>query len=157
TAIRRVIKILMLSNDTQWHMGEVAHHLARYHGAALSWQQVVSSPEGHLISLMDVSAMTATHRFVASCWGERGEFKTEVAKLQLRDIWKIECSLLKANPNYPKLRKERNLGDMRATESSNVTYDYLGHFALCLLHPFPRWTAYALQEHRPLIETLASM
>jgi len=156
-AIRRVIKILMLSNETQWRMGEVAHHLARYHGAELSWQQVVSSPEGHLVSLMDVSAMTATHQFVVGCRNERGEFKTEVAKLQLRDMWKIEQALLKANPNYPKLRKERDLGDMRITEASDVTYDNLGHGALCLLHPFPRWTAYALQEHRALIETLASM
>lgn len=52
---------------------------------------------------------------------------------------------------------ERNLGDMRITEAADVTYDVLGHTTLCLLHPFPRWTAYALAEYRPSIERLAAM
>jgi hypothetical protein len=33
----------------------------------------------------------------------------------------------------------------------------LGHSTLCLLPDFPEWTAYALKEHRPLIEKLAAM
>ena len=46
---------------------------------------------------------------------------------------------------------------MRMTDAAEVTYNLLGHSSLCLLSRFPRWTAYALQEHRPLIESLASM
>jgi hypothetical protein len=51
----------------------------------------------------------------------------------------------------------RSLGDMRLIEWSSVTYDNLGHKTLCLLHPFPKWKAYALQKHRPLVEALASL
>lgn len=156
-AIRRIFKLFLLSNEAQWHMGEVLHFLGRYHVAELSWNQIVSSPEGHLVAIMDGGALTATHRFVTGCRAERGEFKTEVAKLQLKELWKLEKTLLGSIDNYPKLRKERNLGDMRMVEAAEVTYDLLGHTTLCLLQRFPRWTSYALQEHRALIGALASM
>jgi hypothetical protein len=156
-AIRRVLKLFFLSNEAQWRMGEVRHFLSRYQMEELSWDQIVSSPEGHLIGMLNGSTIGATARFVTSCRGEHGQLKTEVAKLQLRDVWRLEKTLLKSIDNYPKLRMERNLGDMRITEAADVTYDLLGHTTLCLLHPFPKWTAYVLQAHRPLIETLASL
>ena len=46
---------------------------------------------------------------------------------------------------------------MRLIGYSTITYDNLGHAALCLLHRFPKWKAYALENHRPLVETLARM
>jgi hypothetical protein len=156
-AIRRVFKLFILSNEAQWRMGEVLHFLGRYQVPELSWSQIVSSPEGHLIGRMSGLALIAANQFVVSCRTERGEFKPEVAKLQLKELWKLEKALLKSVDNYPKLRKERDLGDMSMVEWASVAYDNLGHTALCLLHGFPQWTAYALEVHRPQIETLASI
>jgi hypothetical protein len=59
--------------------------------------------------------------------------------------------------NYVKLLQERSLGEMRMTEWSSVTYDNLGHSTLCLLHRFPKWKAYLLEQRRPLIEKIASL
>jgi hypothetical protein len=156
-AIRRILKLFFLSNEAQWRMGEVRHFLARYQMDELSWSQIISSPEGHLVGILDGSTLTAAARFVGGCRDEHGRLKTEVAKLQLRDMWKLELALLKTVDNYPKLVRERNLGDMRITEAASVTYDVLGHLTLCVLHPFPKWADYVLREHRPLVETLASL
>lgn len=93
-------------------MGEVRHLLSRYQMEELSWAQIISSPEGHLIGMPDGSNINATARFVAGCRGEHGQLKTAVAKLQLKDLWRLEKALLKSIDNYPKLRIERNLGDI---------------------------------------------
>lgn len=156
-AIRRILKLFFLSNEAQWRMGEVRHFLARYQMDELSWNQIISSPEGHLVGILDGSTVTGTARFVSGCRDDHGHLKTEVAKLQLRDMWKLELALLKGVGNYPKLVRERNLGEMRITEAASVTYDVLGHMTLCILHPFPTWTDYVLREYRPLVETLASL
>jgi hypothetical protein len=44
-----------------------------------------------------------------------------------------------------------------ALESMRLTYDYLGHMALCMMHPFPKWQNYALQNHRDLLEGLVRL
>jgi hypothetical protein len=82
---------------------------------------------------------------------------TESAKATLRGYWQLEEKLVGSIDNYAELSRERSLGDMRLIEWSSVTYDNLGHKTLCLLHPFPKWKAYALQKHRPLVEALASL
>ncbi len=101
--------------------------------------------------------LQAAHQFVAQCRSDRGEFKTEVAKLQLRELWNIEKKLVQSIKNYAALGKERNLGDMRITKATSVTYDLLGHTTLCVISRFPKWIDYALDQHRPLIEALAAM
>lgn len=156
-SIRRILKLVFLSNEALWRMGNVRHFLARYQIEELSWKQITSSPEGHVVGMMDARSIAATQQFVADCRVERGEFKVEVGKLQLRGLWELEKQLLKAIDNYPKLRGERNLRDARMTEASAVNYDLMGHNTLCLLSRFTQWTEYALREHRPLIEKLASM
>jgi hypothetical protein len=138
-------------------MGEVLHFVGRYQLPELSWAQIVSSPEGQLIGRMNGIALTAASHFVSKCMPDRGEFKTEVAKMQLKELWNLEKALLRSVGNYPKLRKERDLGDMQMVEWSNVSYDNVGHLSLCLLHRFPDWTEFALNTYRPEIETLASM
>jgi hypothetical protein len=157
TTIRRIIKILMVSNEAQWRMGAVLHFVERYRVPEFSWQQIVSSPEGHLLRMIDTGTMMATYEFVRSCGGERSEFKTEVAKAHLRELWTMEKTLLNSVENYAQLRRERNLGDMTMTEPSSVTYDNLGHGTLCLMHGYPDWTDYAMRVHRAEIEKLASM
>ena len=79
-----------------------------------------------------------------------------MAKIQLRELWNLEKALLRSVQNYSKLRRERDLGDMQMVEFANVSYDNLGHLTLCLLHRIPQWTEFALEAHRPLIETLAA-
>jgi len=156
-SVRRIFKLVFLSSEALWRMGNVKHFLARYQIEELSWKQITSSPEGHVVGMMDAHSMAATQQFVTDCRAERGEFKVEVGKLHLRELWELEKQLLKAIDNYPKLRGERNLGDARMTEAAGVNYDLMGHNTLCLLSRFPQWTEYALREHRPLIEKLASM
>jgi hypothetical protein len=156
-AIRRIVKVIFLSNESQWRIAEVMHFLGRYQIEELSWGQIVSSPQGHLVGMMDAGVMTATREFVRGCMGERGQFNTEVGKLRLKELWSLEKKLLGSIDNFAQLRKERNLGDSRMTEAAEVTYDLLGHMTLCLLSRFPKWTAYALREQRSSIKALASM
>jgi len=59
----RVLKLFFLSNEAQWRMGEVRHLLSRYQMEELFWAQIISSPEGHLIGMLDGSNINATARF----------------------------------------------------------------------------------------------
>jgi hypothetical protein len=152
-ALRRLTKLLFMSDESHWRMAELRHALARYQLDELSWSQILSSPQVQLLALLDAHAMLAGVRFVDNCRG----FKTEVAKVQLRELWRLERALLAAIGDYPRLLQERNPGDASITEAAAVTFDLLGHATLCLLEPSPRWTAYALEQHRPSIERLAAM
>lgn len=156
-SIRRIFKLMFLGNEALWRMGNVMHFLARYQAEELSWTQIMSSPEGHVVGMMDGRSIAATQQFVTDCRAQRGEFKIEVGKLQLRHLWELEKQLLKAHNNYPKLRAERSLGDGGMAEAAALNYDLMGHNTLCLLSRFPKWITYALEEHRSLIEKLASM
>jgi hypothetical protein len=75
----------------------------------------------------------------------------------LKELWELEAALLKNIGNYPKLRAERDLGEMRMTEAASVTFDYLGHMTLCYLPQFSKWIEYLTREHRPLVEELARL
>ena len=116
-AFRRVIKVLLMSSDAQWRRAEVLHFIERYQTPELAWSQAVVSPAGQILRMLESGSLDATYRFVNGCRGERGEFKIETAKLQLKSIWHFEKSILGAIDNYPKLRAERNLGEMHPTES----------------------------------------
>jgi hypothetical protein len=131
--------------------------LARHTVPELSWAQIVASPEGQLIGLVDGQTRAATFDFVKRHSAENGQFLMESAKATLRSYWQLEERLIGSVENYAKLSRERSLGDMRMIEWSSVTYDNLGHLTLCLLHPFPKWKAYALDQHRALVEALASL
>jgi len=154
---RRVIKLLLMSSDAQWRQAQVLHFLDRYQTPELAWRQVVASPAGQMLGMLESGALGATHRFVAACRGEHGEFKTESARLQLKAIWQFEKDVLSAIDNYPKLRKERALGEMHPTESVNVNYDFLGHFALCVGSRIPKWKEYILRTHLDEVRTLAAL
>jgi hypothetical protein len=156
-AFRRVIKVLLMSSDAQWRQAQVLHFLDRYQTPELNWRQAVASPEGQMLGLLENGALGATYKFVAACRGERGDFKTESAKLQLKAIWQFEKGILSAIGNYPKLREERALGEMYPTEGASVTHDYLGHFALCVVSSIPKWKEYILQTHQAELPTLAAL
>ena len=155
-SFRRIFKILFLSNEAQWQKGLVMHFFGRYSIPELSWSQILSSPQNHLITMMDNAVMAAMNRFMERCQPERKEFKTEVAKLHLKELWDLEKKLLASIDDYPKLNRERNLGEGRMTEWAELNYDNLGHYTLCLLASFPKWMEYVKTVHRPLLETIAA-
>jgi hypothetical protein len=156
-AFRRVIKVLLMSSDAQWRQAQALHFLDRYQTPELAWRQAVASPGVQMLGMLENATLGATYRFVAACRGERGEFKTESAKLQLKTIWQFENGILSAIDNYPRLREERALGELHPTESVSVNYDFLGHFALCVLSSIPKWKEYILQTHQAELRTLAAL
>jgi hypothetical protein len=156
-AFRRAIKVLLMSSDARWRQAEVLHFIERYQTPEFAWSQAVASPAGQILRMLESGSLGATYRFVNSCRSERGEFKIETAKLQLRSIWQFEKSILSAIDNYPKLRGERALGEMHPTESISVNYDFLGHIALCLTTRFPKWKDYVMSAHEAEVRTLASL
>jgi hypothetical protein len=156
-AIQRIAKIMAISNNAVRHLGQNLHALARHELPELSWAQILASPEGQLIGLMDGQSRSALRDFIKRHKGGNGEFLTESAKATLKSIWELENKLLASVGNYAKLRKERSLGEMRIIEWSAVTYDNLGHLSLCLMHGFPKWKAHVLAHYLPQLEALVSL
>jgi Type I restriction enzyme R protein N terminus (HSDR_N) len=152
----RIAKINAVSNDAIQKLGADLHALARFTLPEISWAQVVASPEGQLINIIDTQALVALEDFVLKNKAENGNFQTESAKLQLRRYWELEKKLLSAVPNYRALLAERSLGEMRMTEWSSVAYDNLGHATIVRLHRFPKWKTYLMAERRGLVEQVAS-
>lgn len=157
TAYRRVFKVLLMLDETHWAAAEARHFINRFETPERTWSQIASSPERQALGMLNASAMMATHRFVKGLQSSDGALKEEVAKLQLRQIWEMEKKLLAQIPDYPKIRKERNLGETHPTESCCVMYDFLGHMVLCLLPPFPEWKDYILRNHLPEVTALAKL
>jgi hypothetical protein len=156
-AARRISKILAVSSGAIQKWGEELHAQARHTLPEVSWAQIVASPEGQLINLIDSQTMMILDHFVKQNSGQNYSFLNASAKLQLKGYWEFEKNLLGKIENYAQLLKERPLGEMRMTEWSSITYDNLGHGALCLLHRFPKWKDYLLQERLPLLEDLAAL
>ncbi len=155
-ALRRVQKLLFMTSETQWSQAELMHSAYRYLGREQDWGQFLASPHGQASGILLRRGIIGTSRFVTACQREDGQFNVEIAKLRLKEIWRVECALLAATPNYAALRKERALGDMGIAEVTSVTYDELGHTLLCLLKPYPKWHAYILEHHRRDLEVLTS-
>jgi len=156
-AVRRIAKIMAISNPAIQKLGADLHALARHTLPEISWAQIVASPEGQLIQIIDSQTMATLADFVKRNSGDNRKFLNESAKLQLKGFWDLEKRLLASVGNYAKLLQERSLGEMRMTEWSSVTYDNLGHSTLRLLHRFPKWKTYLLEQRRPLIEKMASL
>ncbi|MEZ2308905.1 hypothetical protein AB6809_19905 [Paraburkholderia sp. RCC_158] len=156
SAVSRIAKINVISNDAIRKLGTDLHALARFTLPEISWAQVIASPEGQLLSLIDTQAIAALDDFVLKNKTDSGGLQIESAKRQLRGYWELEKKLLAAIPNYRVLLAEKPLGDMRLTEWSCVTYDNLGHSTIARLHRFPKWKDYLLTEKRELVEQVAS-
>jgi hypothetical protein len=163
-AMRRIAKVVAVSTHAVQGIGKDLHALARHEMPEMSWGQILASPEHQIIGLMDGQVREAIYGFVKRHspdgrpfgGGIRG-FQIESAKATLRGIWQLEAKLVASVGNYPKLMQERSLGDLRSIEWCSVTYDYLGHFALCMLRLFPRWQQYTLQNHRERLEELVGL
>jgi len=156
-SVRRLLKAMIILSPRLQRSGEEWHALERYRYNEFSFAQAVSSPDRHLLIKLDTLEILSVVRFVLLMQSKNGPFKLESAKLELRQLWERERSLLATVPDYPGLLRERGLGELHPTEASGMRYDNLGHGALAMIDKFPRWRAYVLQSHRPELETLASL
>jgi hypothetical protein len=154
---RRVGMIHTIAGNAVAGEGALLQAVARHELPEMSWAQLLASPEGQIINAMDARVRKWILDFVRMHTAENREFLLESARTGLRALWQFEIKLLEGVGNYAKLRKERSLGEMRMVDWSSVTYDNLGHYALAVMHPFPKWKAYVLEQHRPLLQTLAAL
>lgn len=163
-AMRRIAKVVAVSSHAVHGIGKELHALARHELPEMSWGQILASPEQQIIGLMDGQVRKALYGFVKRHGadnrpfsGGARAFQVESAKATLKGIWQLEAKLLASIENYPKLMQERSLGDLRSIEWCSITYDYLGHFALCMMHLFPKWQQYAMQNQRDRLEELVKL
>ncbi|MDX8130061.1 hypothetical protein QLH52_22415 [Methylomonas sp. OY6] len=92
-AVSRIAKINVISNNAIQKLGADLHVFARLTIPEISWAQVIASPEEQLINLIDMQAIAALDDFVVKNKMEKGGFKIESAKHQLRGYWRKNCLL----------------------------------------------------------------
>ncbi|MGE0115887.1 MAG: hypothetical protein AB7T07_13520 [Steroidobacteraceae bacterium] len=156
-SIRRIYKLLCITRTEQWNIAELQHIFFRYTEPEFSWTQIVASPGRQILFQIDAATVFGVTQFVKGAKSSRGEFQPETAKLRLRDLWKFERKILANTNNYRTLAKERDLGELHPTELVDVTYDFLGHFTLCLVDYFPAWKDYVLNNHRAEVQAIAAL
>ncbi|MBO9501649.1 type I restriction enzyme HsdR N-terminal domain-containing protein [Brevundimonas sp. A19_0] len=132
------------------------HALNRYLGEELSFQQIVTSPEGQMLNEISRLTLRATASFVAGCRDGHNRFRVEQAREQVRRMWTRELQLLDRTPNYWALRRDRDLGDLSSVEAAAVTWDELAHNLLCVVAHSPRWREYVLSQHLETVERMAA-
>jgi ABC-type transporter Mla MlaB component len=154
---RRILKLLSIVNESLWRTAELQHSFLRYLEPEISWHQITSSADGHVLQQIDSASLMVVLQFIRQCQPEGKDFKVAIAKSRLRGLWETERSLLAKAIHYRDLRNERNLGEIFPAESMAVSWDYIGHASLCVLDRFPEWKAYALSQHRTEIEQIARM
>jgi hypothetical protein len=130
----------------------------RFFAEEISWNAFASSPAGFVLQSINSRSITISSRLIASCKNDDGTLQVEIGKSKLRELWAMDAQLIKnAPPNYIALLQERGLGETYPSESIDVTINYLGHLSLCLLESLPDWKAYALEQQRNDIATLANL
>ncbi len=154
--IRRVVKANMMVSPEARNVGKLTHLIERRMANELSFGQTVSSPERHLILLLDRVEVVATANFVGMLKDKNGRFN-EVAGLQgLRSLWKAEEEIIRGVPDFKRVRKEMHFGEVFPTEGNGTCYDQLGHTALCILDRNAEWKAWTMDNLADEVRTLAS-
>jgi Type I restriction enzyme R protein N terminus (HSDR_N) len=153
-AVRRLAKILMILSPDADQAAHLSHLAQRYFGDELCFSQQTSSPGGHALHALDNIVRLASQRFIDEHRDDRGRLRVESARHALRLIWQEEIRLLEMVPYYPRLLRERDLGELHPTESANVRYDNLGHGALCVIDRFPKWKGHILAQLRPELDRM---
>ncbi len=156
SALRRLAKISVVANPESWRQGELTHLLHRYLEPELDWSQILSSPERYMFRELDRVEMLGTSRIVRELRDDRGSFRSESAKMRLRELWHHEINLLGQLRNYATLVRERDFGEIFPSECVDTRYDYLGHYSLCLIEAFPKWKTYAMNHYRDDIIAIAA-
>lgn len=153
----RVSKILAVYSPMNQITAKQSYLLQRFYDTDISWQQITSSIESHLISNYKITALLALESYVDSLQGKNNrEFKIATAQQGLIDLWKLEISLLEAIPNYTALEEELGLGEIWEPRYT-VTFDYLAHYTVCLLLHESKWKKYIIDHYPNELNLLKNM
>lgn len=145
----RLIKILYILSPELSKTSELKHLLTRVSSSEFSWDQILTSPKRNILIDVDNLGLLQTHQFVKEFAIKEGyDFKTQSAKEYIKRLWELEKKALIAHPSYKKLLDEFDFGEIFPTESMGVSFDYLGHIALCLLKVNPKWEKYLVDHHK---------
>ena len=155
SGLRRLFKMIMVVEERVWRVGEIQHVLGRYMDPEDNWAQLLSSPERHNLLMLDGWANVEVARIVRECSDSHGRPLPRSVEIRLRDIWRIESSILSTAQSYMDLLKERDMGEIYPTEATDVVYDSLGQGILCIVDHHTAWKNYVLEHHRDDVETLA--
>lgn len=155
-AVRRVAKANMTVSPEARNIGKWKHLIERHLADELSYSQAASSPERHLILLLDRIEIEATANFVRALTDKNGRINETMGLQGLRELWKVEAEIVNGALDFQRLRKEVNLGEVNFTEGNGTCYDQLGHTALCFLERSPEWKAWTIANLSSDIRTLAS-
>lgn len=156
-AVRRLAKIVMILSPDAGQGAHLSHLVQRYFGDELCFSQQTCSPGGHALHALDSIARLASQRFIDEHRDDQDRLRVESARHALRLIWHEEIRLLEALPYYPRLLRERDLGELHPTESASVRFDNLGHGALCVIDRFPKWKDHTLAQLRPECDRMAEL
>ncbi|ELB2105055.1 hypothetical protein QNZ87_004228 [Vibrio parahaemolyticus] len=156
SAFRRIFKILAVLNPEHRQNGNIRHLFTRFEQSEFSWNQIVSSPESNTLREIDINTLDATYKFVKK-FSNGHDFKTNLARQRLNQLWAVERQMLEGEPNYLELEREIGFGELYPTESSSVVYDNLGHSCLCVIKSNSKWKQYVLEHHQNDILRLGAM
>lgn len=152
---RRQFKILAHLAPDMEERARALHALNRFLGEELSFQQIAASVEGQALEEIVRLSTKATASFVAGCRDDKGRFRLEHARADVRRMWARELQMLDGAPNYRDLVRERDLGDLSSVEAAAVIWDELAHATMCVVARSPRWRGHVLERHRETVELLA--
>ncbi|WGE91951.1 type I restriction enzyme HsdR N-terminal domain-containing protein [Actinobacillus genomosp. 1] len=157
SAFLRVSKILAVCLPMNQIAAKHSYLLQRFYETEISWRQITSSIESHLVSNYQIVSLLSTIKYVEHLQGKNErDFKFNTAQQGLIDLWKLEISLLESIPNYKDLEKELNLGEFWEP-SHTVTFDYLAHYTVCLLLHDEKWKNYIVNNYKKELTLLNSM
>ncbi|WP_171497925.1 hypothetical protein, partial [Acinetobacter guillouiae] len=154
----RLIKIFYVLSPELSKPSELRHLLTRVDCSEFSWDQIVTSPKRNILIDIDRFGMLQTCHFVREFSENNGyEFKTHSAMEYIKQLWSLERKILSSHPNYKELLKELDLGEIFPSECKGISFDYLGHIALCILKKNPKWSRYIVDFHLKELIELANL
>lgn len=157
TSFLRISKILAVCLPINKIAAEQSYLLQRFYDTDISWRQITSSTQSHIISNYKITALLSLARYIDNLQGRNEcNFKIVTAQQELLDFWKLEISLLEGIPNYTVLEKELNLGEIWEPRYT-VTFDYLAHYTVCLLLHDSRWMKYIIDNYPHELNLLKKM
>jgi len=150
---RRLAKAQFVLSEMPWAVSQVLHFMCRLQLPQQSFRQMADALESHALAMLNASARMATESLLAP----GNAFNVETTQLQLQKLWEAEKQCLAQAEDYPKRSAAWNWGETHTAESCCVSFDFLGHMALCLLQLFPEWKDEVLQNHPLEVTALAQL